>query len=415
MRRRGAGRWRNGDSFGASLADILTTALGCVLLLFLIAVLSARIALNREQDAHTETQERLVAEASERELAESQREAVRGQKSAVEQALAAQSAARGDLERALKASDEARRGLEARLLAVQGQVAVAQEASDARQTAYDALYAKYETLHTAATQASEPQDDGGLPSVDLVLVIDATASMQSNLDAVRRDLKGLLLALGVASSHPRVGLVVFRDAREARNFRVEAVAPSTDLSSLGSFLDRIEASSTRVDTDLPEWMAGGMDAAARMPLRDDAIRLMVVVSDAADQVVDGAPDAMTIAQRFRSSGGRVYVVSTRTDALDRKPEHLAAFEEFVLPQHAAVASAGGGSHIQGAGSETLVQVVLDSVLEARDAQKAATPVESLKTTLDALGPPEALDFGGANPQAPPTTGRAPTIPRPETP
>lgn len=391
MRRRRTGRWSNGDSFGASLADILTTALGCVLLLFLIAVLSARIALTKEQSAHTETTMRLRAEAAERKLAEMQRATVIGQKSAVETALEQQLAAKGDMERALRASEDARKALEQELAGAQAQAESLASQLGQAEAAKSWVDSKFNRLLDVAGAAAKPQGTASLPIVDLLLVIDATASMAPSLDATRRQLQALITALGVVSSEPRVGVAVFRDAREDEGFRVEALPPTGQIDRLSDFLAGIRASSTRVDDDLPEWMAGGMKAAASMPQRPDAVRLMVVVSDAADQAVPGSDSAEQWAARFRADGGQVYVVSTVPASAEKKAEIAEDYSKNVLAEHERIAAVGGGAHIAQAGSDQLVQEVLRAVLRARDERRDTESIDHLRDTLQQLQTEPAPD------------------------
>lgn len=370
MSRRRDRRWKHGEAFGTSLADILTTALGCVLLLFLVAVMNIRQALSTERAAHVRTQELLQAEESGRLVAEQQKQVVQGKKSALETALTDAQAAfakseeeRGGLERALRAQDAEKKGLEQQLVATNATL------EDVRE--------RYGKLREAAANVVSRLDPGQLSPVDLMLVIDGTGSMEPSLDAVRRDLQSLVTSLGVVSSSARVGVVVFRDRRENKDFRIESHPLTADTASLRSFLGGIRAASTHADDDLPEWMLGGLQEAARASYRDEAVKLMVVVSDAAAQDDEvGACEA--VATRFRESGGRVFVVSTIPSGYDRKPEMARDYDQRVLPEHAAIAAAGGGIHITGTGSDTLVHEALRATLHTR----VATPIDELRGVLE---------------------------------
>lgn len=377
MRRRDRS-WRHGEAFGTSLADILTTALGCVLLLFLVAVMNIRQALSTEKAAHVRTTEQLVAEEEGRKVAEQERQVVQGAKSAVEQALAAQQAARGEAERALRAAEEARRGLDARLLEKD-------EALAAAQRTIQSLETRHGRLREAAARVVERLDPGSMAPVDLVFVIDGTRSMEPSLDAARRDLQSLARALGVVSTSARVGVVVFRDRREAPGFRLESHPLTGDFMALGHFLGGIRASSTRVDTDLPEWLEGGLEEAAGAAWRDEAVKLMVVVSDAATQDQRTA-ECERIASNFRAKGGRVFVLSTLPAGFDEKPDLAADYRDAVLPEHAAIAAAGGGVHVEGTGSDALVHEALKAVIHTRDAE----PIDALKGALDGDAAPGDL-------------------------
>jgi hypothetical protein len=379
-----ANRWKNGEAFGTSLADILTTALGCVLLLFLAAVLNARLTLSREQSAHTQTRAQLLAEEEGRKVAEVERLVALGKQTAVEEALLKERAARGELDRALKSSENTAKALSAEFAGNQTRLQQLEAELAASRASVAALELKYGKLEEAARAAAQAQG-ASLPAVDLLLVVDATASMAPSLDAVRRDLKSLITALGVVSSSPRVGVAAFRDAREAPEFRVETLAPTGDLGALAAFLDQLQAQSTRADTDLPEWMSGGMRAAMEMPSREDALRLMVVVSDAADQVANGAPSARDAAKEFRARGGAVFVLSTVPGSVEKNPETAMDYGVRVLPEHAGVAADGGGSHLPEAGVEALTREVLRAVLAARNS-KANDHLQRTIEELDAPAP-----------------------------
>ena len=385
MRRRDR-TWRHGEAFGTSLADILTTALGCVLLLFLVAVMNIRQALSTEKAAHVRTTEQLVAEEEGRKVAEQEKQVVQGAKTAIERALAAQQAARGEAERALRAAEEDKRGLDAKLLAQAEALATAEKT-------IQEMEERHGRLREAAARVVERLDPGSMAPVDLLFVIDGTRSMEPSLDAARRDLQSLARALGVVSASARVGVVVFRDRREAEGFRLESHPLTNDFESLGQFLAGIQASSTRVDDDLPEWLEGGLQAGVTAGWREEAVKLMVVVSDAATQ--DGrTADCERIVRGFRDRGGRVFVLSTVPAGYDAKPDLAADYRDVVLPEHEAIAAAGGGVHVDGTGSDTLVHEALKAVIHTRDAE----PLDALKGALDDDGAAgDGTPDGGAPP------------------
>jgi hypothetical protein len=347
-RRRGAG-WQ-AEVFGTPLADILGTALGSVLLLFMAAVLLIRHSLSQEQAAHTVTQVKLTAEEEGRVHAEQERQVELGKRTALEQALEDERAARGQEQQALRAMTETNR-----LLA---------EGLAASQQAADEALARYRDLREAAQGAVQELDPRTARPVDVMLVIDGTRSMGPSLDAARRDLEALVGALRIVSPTARIGVVVFRDAREAPELRLEVHPLTDDEAALAGFLEGIAATSTSVDDDLPEWLQGGLDAAIASDWRPGALSLVVVVSDAAAQD-EGAGRAMAAATRFRMQGGRVYVLSTEPSGYHSDPEVRAVYDSTVLPEHAAIAGAGGGAHILGTGSGALLREVLRAAFESR--------------------------------------------------
>ena len=335
------GRWPANDVFGFSLADILTTALGCVLLLFLVSVFHIRTTLRAEKSAHANTLDQLQAE-----------ERGRGRLAA---ALGRTKNAQSEAQRALEAADARQKGLEDDLAA---------------------LRARYAALQGAATDALDELDPRTARPVDVVLVIDGTRSMKPSLDATRRNLESAAEALRVVSPTARVGVVVYRDKRELAGVRLQSHALTEDEDDLAGFLSGIKATSTRRDRDLPEWLCGALDHAVDADWRDDAIKLVIVTSDAAAQD-PGAKRCLERARAFRSAGGQVHMLTTRPRGMKRSKirKH---FHKEVLPQHAAIAKAGGGLHVEQADADDL----LTALLRAAYAERAAAPLEKLRDAVD---------------------------------
>jgi len=73
-------------------------------------------------------------------------------------------------------------------------------------------------------------------------------------------------------------------------------------------------------------MSGGIRAARDFKWRDDAVKIMVVVSDAPPQ--DGVVAAKIETRRFKEDGGRVFVMTTNPVRPDPR------FDHRVRPEHA---------------------------------------------------------------------------------
>jgi hypothetical protein len=334
-------RWPATDVFGFSLADILTTALGCVLLLFLVAVFHIRTTLSAEKSAHENTLDQLQAE-----------ERGRGQLAA---ALGQTRNAQSEAQLALAAADAKRRGLEQDLAA---------------------LRARYAALQGAAKDAVDELDPRTARPVDVVLVIDGTRSMKPSLDATRRNLEAAAEALRVVSPTARVGVVVYRDKREREGVRLQSHDLTDDEDDLAAFLSGIKATSSRRDTDLPEWLCGALDHAVDAEWRSDAIKLIIATSDAAAQD-PGAKRCLELARSFREDGGQIHMLTTRPRGM-RKRKVRRDFKKSVLPQHAAIAKAGGGLHVEQADADAL----LTALLRAAYAERAAAPLEKLRDAVE---------------------------------
>ncbi|MCA9539553.1 MAG: VWA domain-containing protein [Myxococcales bacterium] len=361
-RRRREGR-RSADGFGMSLADILTTALGCVLLLFLVAVMNIRGRLDRERAEHLRTQDQLAAEAEAKRAAERARREEEQRRDVAAAAAARAAGAQDAAEIALRTAIAERDRLVVALAEAQSSAASA----DARAAA----------LSDAAREALDQLDPRTARPVDAVLVIDATRSMKPSLDATRQNLKAAVDALRVVSPTARVGVVVFRDRREAHDLRLQSHPLTDDETALGTFLDGIEATSTGVDDDRPEWLCGSMAEAEHAAWRPEAIRLMIVASDAASDD-PAAADCLKVARRFHAAGGQVHVLTTRPRGLGRSAAVTRDYRRAVLPQHEAIAQAGGGLHIEGASSHALLSEVLRAAFRSR----TASPLLRLREAVE---------------------------------
>lgn len=363
MRRGRSKRWQ-GEAFGTSLADILTTALGCVLLLFLVAVMNIRTTLSREQTAHERTRTKLSAEEQGRVVAEQEKQVELGRRRAIEQALRDEAAARGEAQLALRAAEARSQLLEKALIDAQASAQVAEQ--------------RLATLREVATHTVSELDPRTASPVDVMIVVDGTKSMKPSLDATRQNLHAAIKALRVVSPTARVGVTVFRDKREKKNVRLQSHPLTDDIEALARFLDGIEATSSWRDTDRPEWLCGGMEAATKSRWRDNALKLMLIATDAAGQADDTA-GCEALATKFRKDGGRVYVLSTLPSGYGDNPEVTEDYESAVVPEHAAIAAAGGGVHVRGADSEAL----LTEVLRAAFHQRTDDPLRRLREAAEA--------------------------------
>lgn len=369
------------DSMGVSLADVLTTALGCVLLLFLAAMIIIKNSLLDEKADHATTQAELEAQATGRALAEEAKQRERGQRSAVEKALARESAALAEARQ--KVED-----LEKRLAGVTVSLNHAQSAkAEAMQ--------RYRGLRDATRTAAQELDPKQASPVDVMMVLDGTQSMGPSLDATRRNLIGTIQALRVVSPTARVGVVVFRDRREAKHLAIESHPLTDNERDLARFLADIKATSTSADKDRAEWLCdGGLRAGAEAGWRDEAIKLMIVVSDADAQ---RPKDCTKIAAAFAKDGGQIYMLSNYPKGFgDRRQGALRrAYRDTVLPQHAAIAKAGNGLHVKGAEADALLTEVLRAAFRSR----TETSLEALKRVVDDHPPlPDEAEEGDAEPE-----------------
>ncbi|MFN3201113.1 MAG: vWA domain-containing protein [Bradymonadia bacterium] len=370
MRRRRKGRWQDGESFGTSLADILTSALGCVLLLFMVAVMHVRTSLADAQAKTLQAIEDLAAREQARKEADQLRALEASERAAAERRLAMEALARDEAIGALTTAEE-------KILALQARVNAAEAAAAAALEAQQAAERDRIQIRTAASTTLAELDPRTARPVDVMLVIDGTRSMDESLDATRQNLNSTLKALRVVSPTARVGVVVFRDKRERADLRLQRHPLTADAASLRSFLEGIEATSTGRDRDMPEWLCGGIADAAGAKWRDEAIKLMIVVSDAGAQSPK-AKACIKSVQSFRAEGGQVHMLSMRPPGYEDSTAVQGLYEGRVIPEHSAIAAAGGGLHIRDAQSDALLTEVLQAAFRSR----TRAPIDRLRKALE---------------------------------
>ena len=143
---------------------------------------------------------------------------------------------------------------------------------------------------------------GGLRRVgiDVVLVIDATDSMQFVIDSVRERLSKTIESLQTMVDTTRVGIVAYRDRGEEYVTRWMDFSFST--SKLQGFLANLEAGG---GGDWPEALYEGVDVAIHdLNWRKKSRRIIVLVSGSSPHP-ETVSNIINLAQGFRSQGGVV--------------------------------------------------------------------------------------------------------------
>jgi hypothetical protein len=214
-----------------------------------------------------------------------------------------------------------------------------------------------ERRQQARTRAAAPEGDVTAPvieAVDLIFVIDTTASMEPVLREVAHSLRGIVRILERLVPSVRVGVVAYND-RDTGQVPVVTLPPTpTDrgLARIVAFIERLSAStigSRTVDEDLYL----GLSTATALPLRPEAKQAIVVIGDAEAHPYEQA-QALFRAQTF-VDGQANRTVSTLFVTTPSSLMHGNVARGFFV----ALANAGGGSFNDHAGS--MIEGVLLSV------------------------------------------------------
>jgi von Willebrand factor type A domain len=203
--------------------------------------------------------------------------------------------------------------------------------------------------------------------LDIVFVIDGTASMGDVIALVRRDLAALVETIGGMVPVARIGFVVYRDRDD--DVPIEIAPLTASRSKLAAFLAGIRAEG---GGDWPESVNLGLEAALeRMAWRPDAKRILVVVASSPPHDDERAA-AVGLADRLHADGGAVSALDlsrsmheefTRKfarstygrEATEEELARMPAFYDEVRAAFSEVVAAGGGELVEFRQNERLTE------------------------------------------------------------
>ena len=335
-----------GESFGMPLADLLTTALGCIMLIFIVSstYMKEKIedqgnTLNKIEDLNARLEQ-----------------ATKKFKDQIKVLTINLKSSQSQLDQTQNQLNQT----QTQLTQVQAQEIDLKQQLD---NLSKVLGSKEVLLKEVSQKTNDILENLAKP-VDIMLVIDGTKSMKPSLDATRKNLAFTVDILRTVSPDVRVGVTVFRDKHESKKDRIEYQKLTKEVKELNRFLKKIEAKSTKKDKDIPEWLCGGINQSIKANWRNNSIQLMVVVSDADDQSKN-AKECIKKAQAFAKGGGQVHMISTFPDRYKQSRKIRTYYKDHVLKEHKAIAKAGGGRHITNADGTTLLKEVLKSAFHAK--------------------------------------------------
>ena len=141
-------------------------------------------------------------------------------------------------------------------------------------------------------------------NIDVVLVVDTTVSMKDDISFIRDSLVPLVRNTVADFESFRIGLVLYRDYKEAYLTRVTPFTESLD--NLQAALNRITVSGGR---DLPEAVDEGLYAALTEFEWAAPERLIIQVGDApGHEIPQGAITSQMVADEAANLGVSIYPI-----------------------------------------------------------------------------------------------------------
>ncbi len=130
-------------------------------------------------------------------------------------------------------------------------------------------------------KAADDEEKGriNVGDLDIVFVLDTTASMKRVIQDVQENLLGIVRVLHRLAPSLNVGFVAYRDRRDAYLTRTFQLAPMTggNLKRIQVFVERLRAAG---GGDVPEAVDSALSVAKNMPWRTTALGWIIVVGDA---------------------------------------------------------------------------------------------------------------------------------------
>jgi Mg-chelatase subunit ChlD len=184
--------------------------------------------------------------------------------------------------------------------------------------------------------------------VDVVLTIDATGSMEDDIDAVRSSTTSLVRQLSTNGADWRVAIVTYRDRPpqgEAGDYPSRLELPfSNDVAKVTNAIASIEVGGGGDDQ---ETMLSGIELATRQPWRAGAKKAIVVLGDAAPHDPEAGSGLTSDA---------IIKASLAVDPAEIYPVDIAPSSDLVTASQ-ALAAGTGGKVVQASDASTVVGVL----------------------------------------------------------
>lgn len=159
------------------------------------------------------------------------------------------------------------------------------------------------------------------PKVDVLFVLDATASMQPQIDGVRKGITDFAKQLSERGLDERVGLVAFRDEKEGEQPQVLEFGNDCFTSEYSAFQRAVSGVRADGGGDQPESSYDAVRLAARQPFRKDATRVLLLITDAPPHIPDRNTQSVgeVQAELKKSEIQQLHIVVNARDLQDYAP------------------------------------------------------------------------------------------------
>ncbi|WP_317932705.1 vWA domain-containing protein [Halioxenophilus sp. WMMB6] len=123
-----------------------------------------------------------------------------------------------------------------------------------------------------------------IPDLDLVIVLDVSASMEEEISQLKREIADLADVLNRLAPSVGIGVVTYGDRLWAEPISQHPITDTTEMAGLKEYIDAIEPNmgvGGGSNPDVPEMIAAALDQAVAMNWREQSrVRYIVAITDA---------------------------------------------------------------------------------------------------------------------------------------
>ncbi|HVV99313.1 MAG TPA: vWA domain-containing protein [Planctomycetaceae bacterium] len=153
------------------------------------------------------------------------------------------------------------------------------------------------------------------PQVDVCFLLDVTASMQPQIDGVRRGITSFADELSKRKLDSRFGVVAFRDRFRGEEPEILSFRDGAFTADTAEFRQQVERLRAQGGGDAPESSLDAVVTGTEQPFRKDATRVLVLITDAPPKVPDKSTPSVSAAEEALRKGGinQLHLVIDRVD------------------------------------------------------------------------------------------------------
>ncbi len=233
-----------------------------------------------------------------------------------------------------------------------------QELENARQKTRE-LQAALNNAENRANSLEEALVHAKMPSLDIVICLDVTASMTEQIEGLKREISVLAEILNRLAPSAGIGLVAFGDRTWMQPIHIQNIVPTSNLQRIESFIRQLEPNmdpQAFQNRDGPEMLATALERGIALNWRPDSQRRYVIVVTDNAAYPEREQAALQAARWFASAQGR-YVATVRANFVPFISDRQAA--DRFLPE---LARAGNGQFVDAAGGESMIGSLLLAIL-----------------------------------------------------